>query len=49
MTDIYDYLRVLFAAIGQAHCPHCGVNVPTKSTQQMLEHLLALPEGAEIE
>ncbi len=49
MTDIYDYLRVLFAAIGQAHCPYCGRAVPTKSTQQMLEHLLALPIGSEVE
>ncbi len=49
MTDIYDYLRLLFAAIGQAHCPYCGRGVPTKSTQQMLEHVLALPEGTEFE
>jgi excinuclease ABC subunit A len=49
MTDIYDYLRVLFATIGLAHCPYCGREVPTRSTQQMLEHLLALPQGTEVE
>ena len=49
MTDIYDYLRVLYASIGQARCPYCGRRIPTKSTQQMLEHLLALPEGTEVE
>jgi excinuclease ABC subunit A len=49
MTDIYDYLRLLFATIGLAHCPYCGLRVTTKSTQQMLEHLLALPEGTEVE
>jgi excinuclease ABC subunit A len=49
MTDIYDYLRLLFATIGLAHCPYCGRRVTTKSTQQMLEHLLALPEGTEVE
>ena len=43
MTDIYDYFRVLFASIGQAHCPYCGRRVPTKTTQQMLERLLDLP------
>jgi excinuclease ABC subunit A len=49
MTDIYDYMRVLFATIGQAHCPYCGHKVTTKSTQQMLERLLSLPEGTEVE
>ncbi len=49
MTDIYDYMRVLFATIGQAHCPYCGCNVTTKSTQQMLERLLSLPDGTEVE
>jgi excinuclease ABC subunit A len=49
MTDIYDYLRLLLATIGQAHCPYCRRSVPTKSTQQMLEHLLALPQGTEVE
>jgi excinuclease ABC subunit A len=49
MTDIYDYLRLLFATIGLAHCPYCGRRVPTKSTQQMLERLLDLPEGTEVE
>jgi excinuclease ABC subunit A len=49
MTDIYDYLRMLYATIGIAHCPYCGREVPTRSPKQMLEHVLALPEGAEIE
>jgi excinuclease ABC subunit A len=49
MTDIYDYLRMLFATVGLAHCPYCGRAVPTKSPQQMLERLLALPEGTEVE
>jgi excinuclease ABC subunit A len=49
MTDIYDYLRMLFATIGVAHCPYCERVVPVKSTKQMLEHLLALPEGTEVE
>jgi excinuclease ABC subunit A len=49
MTDIYDYLRMLFATLGVAHCPYCQRVVPVKSTKQMLEHLLALPPGSEVE
>jgi len=49
MTDIYDYLRMLFATIGVAHCPYCEQVVPVKDAKQMVEHLLALPEGTEVE
>ena len=30
MTDLYDYMRMLFATIGVSHCPYCGVKVPTR-------------------
>jgi len=49
MTDIYDYLRMLYATIGVAHCPYCQRQVPVKSAKQMLEHMLALPEGTEVD
>ncbi|MBN1580754.1 MAG: excinuclease ABC subunit UvrA [Anaerolineae bacterium] len=49
MTDIYDYLRMLFATVGVAHCPYCGREVPIRSSKQMLERLLALPEETEVE
>jgi excinuclease ABC subunit A len=49
MTDIYDYLRALFATIGVAHCPYCRRPVPVKSTKQILDHLLALREGTELD
>lgn len=49
MTDIYDYLRMLDATIGVPHCPYCGRAVPMKNSKQMLEHLLSLPEGTEVE
>ena len=49
MTDIYDYMRLLYATAGQALCPRCGLAVPTKSPQQMLERLLCLPEGSQVE
>jgi excinuclease ABC subunit A len=49
MTDLWDYLRMLYATLGIPHCPRCEQPVPTRSTQQMLEHLLHLPRGTEVE
>jgi excinuclease ABC subunit A len=49
MTDIYDYLRMLYATIGVAHCPYCKRQAPVRNTKQMLEHLMRLPEGTEVE
>jgi len=49
MTDLSDYLRMLFATIGVGHCPYCQREVPTRSPHQMLERMLALPEGTEVE
>jgi excinuclease ABC subunit A len=42
-TEIHDYLRLLFSAIGTAHCPACGREVSRLSAEQMVERLLALP------
>ncbi|RKU39605.1 excinuclease ABC subunit UvrA [Candidatus Poribacteria bacterium] len=49
MTDLQDYLRMLFATIGVAHCPYCEAEIPIRSHHQILERLLALPEGSEVE
>ena len=49
MTDIGDYLRLLFATCGDAHCLHCKSAIPTVSLTQLAEHLLALPEGTAVE
>jgi excinuclease ABC subunit A len=49
MTDLYDYLRVLYATSGVAHCPHCGEEVPTRTPAQMAEHILSLPRGTVVE
>jgi excinuclease ABC subunit A len=49
MTDISSYLNLLYATIGQAHCPRTGEAVPSRSFSQILESVLSLPEGAEIE
>ena len=49
MTDIQDYFRMLYATIGQPHCPWCEEPVIALSAQQILEHLLGLPPGTEVE
>jgi len=42
-TEVHDYLRLLFANIGKAHCPSCGRAVSRQSAEQMVERLVALP------
>ena len=49
MTDIASYLNLLFATIGQPHCPRTGEPAPSRTASQILEAILALPEGTEIE
>jgi excinuclease ABC subunit A len=49
MTDIASYLNLLFATIGQPHCPRTGEPVPSRTTSQILEAILSLPERAEVE
>jgi excinuclease ABC subunit A len=49
MTDISDYLRMLFATMGTPHCPHCGEALVIRTPHQMMEHLLSLPRGTEVE
>src|SRR4051794_33853723 len=49
MTDIASYLNLLFATIAQAHCPRTGEPTPGRSASQILEAILSLPEGAEVE
>ncbi len=49
MTDIASYLNLLYATIAQPHCPRTGEPTPSRSASQILEAILALPEGAEIE
>jgi excinuclease ABC subunit A len=49
MTDIASYLNLLFATIGQARCPRTGEPTPSRTASQILEAILSLPEGAEIE
>ncbi len=49
MTDISDYLRMLFATMGTPHCPLCGEALAIRTPHQMMEHLLGLPKGTEVE
>ncbi|MFC5649878.1 excinuclease ABC subunit UvrA [Paenibacillus solisilvae] len=49
MTDIYDFVRLLFAAVGEASCPFCDHPVPIRSVGQMIDHIQQLPAGTELE
>jgi excinuclease ABC subunit A len=48
ITEVHDYLRVLYASIGMQHCPSCGRQVGKQTAQQIVEAILALPEGSRI-
>ncbi|HEY8744649.1 MAG TPA: excinuclease ABC subunit UvrA, partial [Chloroflexota bacterium] len=48
VTEIYDFLRLLFARIGRPHCPNCGRPIRALTPQQMVETMLALPEGSRL-
>ena len=45
VTEIYDYLRLLFARIGIPHCPNCGKVIEKQSVEQIADKVKALPEG----
>jgi excinuclease ABC subunit A len=49
MTEIYDYLRLLFARIGHPHCPQCGLEISPQTTQQMVDRVLDLTEGTRVQ
>ncbi|MDO4188267.1 MAG: excinuclease ABC subunit UvrA [Lachnospiraceae bacterium] len=45
VTEIYDYFRLLFARIGTPHCPQCGREIEKQTVDQMVDAIMALPEG----
>lgn len=49
MTDINDYLCLLFSNIGVSHCPYCKCTIPTRTPYQIMEYLMSLPYGTEVE
>jgi excinuclease ABC subunit A len=48
VTEIYDYLRLLFARIGKPHCPKCGRLISQQTVQQMVDAVLAMPVGTRL-
>jgi len=49
VTEIYDYLRLLFARAGRPHCPNCGKPITRQAVEQMVDHLTALGEGTRLQ
>ena len=48
VTEIYDYLRILFARLGQRHCPQCSRPVGTQTADEIVDKVLSLPEGTKL-
>ncbi len=49
VTEIYDYLRLLYARIGRPHCPKCGQPIAQQTIDQMVDTLMQMPEGTRIQ
>ncbi|MEN3010432.1 MAG: excinuclease ABC subunit UvrA [Candidatus Bipolaricaulaceae bacterium] len=49
VTEIHDYLRLLFARIGKPHCPQCGRPIERQTAQQIVDQILSLPEGTAVQ
>ena len=49
VTEIYDYLRLLYARIGTPYCPHCGSEIKPQSIDEIVNSVLKLPEGTKIQ
>jgi excinuclease ABC subunit A len=48
-TEIYDYLRLLFANVGTPHCPKCGKEISSQTIQEIVDQILDFPEGTRIQ
>ncbi|MFA6991842.1 MAG: excinuclease ABC subunit UvrA [Candidatus Gracilibacteria bacterium] len=48
VTEIYDFLRLLFSKVGTPHCPQCGKKIERQSSQQILDEIAEMPEGKKI-
>ena len=49
VTEIYDYLRLLFARVGLPHCPHCGREIARQTVDDIVDRLMQLPEGTKFQ
>ena len=47
-TEIYDYMRLLYARVGEPHCPKCGKPISQQTSQQIVQEVLKLPEGTRV-
>ena len=48
ITEIYDYLRLLFARVGHPHCPKCGQEITVQTVQQIVDAIQNIPAGTKI-
>jgi excinuclease ABC subunit A len=49
VTEIYDYLRLLFARIGHPHCPQCSLEITSQTTQQIVDQIMAMEEDTRVQ
>lgn len=49
VTEIYDYLRLLFARVGRPYCPHCHLTITSQTVEQMVDRVVDLPEGTRLQ
>ncbi len=49
VTEIYDYLRLLYARVGHPHCPKCGRAIEQQTVEQMVDQVLSYPEGTRVQ
>src|SRR5262249_33733394 len=48
VTEVYDYLRILYARLGQPYCPVCNIAVGTQTADEIIDKVLSLPEGTRL-
>jgi excinuclease ABC subunit A len=48
VTEIYDYLRLLYARVGRVHCPQCDEEIASQTVEQMVDHVMSLPERSKL-
>jgi excinuclease ABC subunit A len=49
VTEVYDYLRLLFARVGHPHCPHCTIQIAQQTVEQMVDRIMTIPEKTKIQ
>jgi excinuclease ABC subunit A len=49
VTEVYDYLRLLYARVGHPHCPHCTIQIAQQTVEQMVDRIMTLPEKTKIQ